>query len=204
LCEHSWRVVIDCYRTTAPLSFPPTVLSLAALYTAAMLQVGSTKPHKVPSSDGKDMSPASVINLIGNSGTWEQRFSASAGQVDDVTHSLLDLYITVLSIPSDLQTFASPSPVSPKETNPASKPASTLTTQASCTAFRLPAFWTPQTLTELKIHLREKRPSAAAPASGWTSVNEDDRREVEEAVEGMGQNDATVRFVWDQNGVALA
>jgi CTD kinase subunit beta len=48
----------------------------------------------------------------------------------------------------------------------------------------------------LKIHLRERRPGKATAMLGWpdTSPAEDEDRE---AVEGMGRNDMTVRFVWD-------
>jgi CTD kinase subunit beta len=64
------------------------------------------------------------------------------------------------------------------------------------TAFRLPPYWTPSTLTELKIRLRERRPGKAVTIAGWpdTSPAEGDEREI---IEGMGRNDATVRFVWD-------
>lgn len=57
-------------------------------------------------------------------------------------------------------------------------------------AYRLPVSWTAQTLTELKIHLRDRRPGAVL---GWDDEEEDDAAEME----GMGRNDTTVRFVWD-------
>ena len=94
----------------------------------------------------------------------------------DVTHTLLDLYITILSMPiSDF------SPVSPQDP-PTSQP----TTTPITTAFRLPPQWTPQTLTELKIQLRNRRPGSAAPTV---------QTEIDST--GMGQNDGTVRFIWD-------
>jgi CTD kinase subunit beta len=51
--------------------------------------------------------------------------------------------------------------------------------------------WTSQTITELKIHLRERRPGIPIPweeESDWPEA---------EGIEGMGKNDMTVRYVWD-------
>lgn len=123
----------------------------------------------------------------------------------DVTHYLLDLYITILSIPNPNELAHHPSPVSPKE-SPATN--STVPTQSpSTTAYSLSPFWTSQTLTEVKIRLRETRPGRAVPVgTGWigtmadTEGNPGQSREVEEAIEGMGQNDKTVRFLWDVAG----
>lgn len=90
-----------------------------------------------------------------------------------------------------LQLF-SPSPVSPHEPgNARSSRPSPAPTSGGMTAFRLPPFWTAQTLTELKIHLRERRPGAIA---AWDEM--EGEGELAD-MEGFGRNDATMRFVWD-------
>lgn len=64
----------------------------------------------------------------------------------------------------------------------------------SATAFRLPHMWTSQTLTELKIHLRERRPGIPIP---W-----EEETESQDGAEVMGKNDMTVRYVWDDEDEA--
>lgn len=85
-----------------------------------------------------------------------------------------------------------PSPVSPAEKPIA--PASNLTTPN--TAFTLPSMWNAQTLTELKIYLRTKRPGKPDIPSwpDWSTEGEEE----ESIVEGIGRNEGTVRFVWDK------
>ena len=95
--------------------------------------------------------------------------------------------------PSDPSFLSTPSPVSPKEplqTAATYHPASSLNT-----AYKLAIYWTAQKLTELKIELRNRRPdSAAVPLKGWPEAEANG--EGTEA-EGMGRNDATVRFIWE-------
>jgi CTD kinase subunit beta len=120
----------------------------------------------------------------------------------DITHALLDLYITVLSIVPEFAALASPSPVSPNDGGSVAKPVP-VPPEANV-AFSLPVFWTSQTLTELKIHLRDKRPRMLLPDDeGWVAADPVDEGRMGEAVEGIGQNETTVRFIWDEN-VALA
>lgn len=115
----------------------------------------------------------------------------------EVVHALLDLYHTVLSNPEN-QTLHTPSPVSPKE--PLGSAASTLAFSSSgATAFPLSAFWTPQTLTKLKISLRERRGGVTA-LLGWAT---EDAGETDKVAEGMGKNDVTIRFLWDEDLVAM-
>ncbi|KAL1410333.1 RNA polymerase II C-terminal domain kinase beta subunit [Vanrija albida] len=187
--QSAWRVAVDAHRTPAPLSYPPHAIALGSMYASALLSSGTTKPHegKVDDPEGKR-----VIALLGSEGPWEKDYSVSVGDVDEVAHAILDLYITILSTPANdpsLQIF-SPSPVSPREQAPSpgiSAPAAAPTTN---TAFKLPRPWTVQSLTELKIHLRERRPGAAP---SWEEL-EDDAADAD--AEGMGRNDITVRFVW--------
>jgi len=106
------------------------------------------------------------------------------------------LYITILSLPSEA---IHPSPVSPNDNSSPSNPASSLS--SGTTAFVLPSYWTTHTLTELKIHLRDKRPGKGLVA-GWVGVEESRAGDEESTVEGMGQNDGTVRFLWDREVAA--
>ncbi|BEI84882.1 hypothetical protein CcaverHIS002_0502830 [Cutaneotrichosporon cavernicola] len=89
-----------------------------------------------------------------------------------------------LGLPAD--ELFSPSPVSPREPSRSTRP-SPVPASVGGTAYRLAPKWTPQALTELKIHLRERRPGEMP----WDEESDG------EGVEGMGRSDATVRFVWD-------
>lgn len=189
----AWRVAVDCHRTPAPLSYPPHVIALGSIYAGALLGRERTTPHdsaqgeKAQEQGGKD-EHARIIALLGADGAWEAQYSASAGAVDEVAHALLDLYTTILSTPAtdpSLQLF-SPSPVSPRESSRSARPSPSPANVAGSTAYRLPPRWTPQALTELKIHLRERRPGDML----W-------EEESDEGAEEMGRSDVTVRFVWD-------
>ncbi|BEI92712.1 uncharacterized protein CcaverHIS019_0503400 [Cutaneotrichosporon cavernicola] len=174
----AWRVAVDAHRTFAPLSYPPHVIALGSIYTSALLASESTCPHSRKDS----------TLILGSEGPWQNQYSATAGAVDEVAHALLDLYTTILSTPASdpsLQLF-SPSPVSPREPSRSTRP-SPVPASVGGTAYRLAPKWTPQALTELKIHLRERRPGEMP----WDEESDG------EGVEGMGRSDATVRFVWD-------
>ncbi|KLT45359.1 cyclin-like protein [Cutaneotrichosporon oleaginosum] len=178
----AWRVAVDAHRTPAPLSFPPHVIALGSIYAAALLGSESTTPHAEGAKED------ATIQLLGKEGPWETEYAATAGAVDEVAHALLDLYTTILSTPAtdpSLQLY-SPSPVSPREASRSARP-SPAPASVGGTAYRLPTKWTPQALTELKIHLRERRPGEMP----WDEESDG------EGVEGMGRSDATVRFVWD-------
>lgn len=116
----------------------------------------------------------------------------------EVVHALLDLYHTVLSNPEN-QALQAPSPVSPKEPLGSTAATSALSSSGT-TAFPLSAFWTPQTLTKLKISLRERRGGLTA-MPGWAT---EDTGETDEVAEGMGKNDVTIRFLWDEDLMACA
>lgn len=177
--QQAWRVAVDAHRTPAPLSYPPHIIALGALYTSALLSSESTSPH-----DSTDP----VVAKLGSPGPWEEDYSAPADAVDDVAHSLLDLYNIIVSTPPNdpsLQLF-SPSPASPRENPRSGRPSPAPSTSLALTTYKLPPFWTSQTLTQLKIHLRDRNPGVMWPAE-----------EEAELPEGMGRNDGTVRFVWD-------
>lgn len=122
----------------------------------------------------------------------------------DVAHALLDLYITILTTPNtELTNPSTPSPVSPRDAPSPSHPTSSSNLSNNPTAslaFPLSTFWTGQTLTELKIHLRDKMPGNAV-TRGWVGVEMELNEELEGTVDGMGKNDGTVRFLWDPEPV---
>ncbi|WWC87796.1 uncharacterized protein L201_002688 [Kwoniella dendrophila CBS 6074] len=199
LCQTAWRVAVDCHRTQAPLSFPPHIIALGSIYTASLLLAETTKlPTNGIDHSDDIMTADKVVRLLSHEGSWEKELSASAGHVDDIAHHLIDLYTTILStLPDNQPNIHTPSPVSPKEPNP-STTQSVNTTTSSPTAFPLPLFWNSQTLTELKIQLRNSRPGGPSVHVGWSASGIEVQSENgEEAVEGMGQNEGTIRFLWD-------
>lgn len=111
----------------------------------------------------------------------------------DATHYLLDLYINATSTqPSQ--------PVEPSPISPAERPVPPGSQQSAANiAFSLPGFWNAQTLTELKIYLRTKRPGKT-DISTWPDMREEVAEE-EDIVEGIGRNEGTVRFLWDKQDV---
>ncbi|KAL7419738.1 RNA polymerase II C-terminal domain kinase beta subunit [Cryptotrichosporon argae] len=182
--QHAFCIAVDCHRTTAPLSFPPHVVSLASIYAAALFLAESTTLYEgTPTS-----ALATMARAFGAAGAWEAEYHTSVSAIDDVAHALLDLYITVLTTPPAEASPFSPSPSAAPALEPA-RAAAAPAISTTDTAFRLPAFWTAQTLTALKIALRDRR--GAAPA--W----DDGDSNVEGAIEGLGDNEATVRFLWD-------
>lgn len=202
--------LISSHRSHAPLSFPPHVIALSSLYTASVLLLENAHPHT--EYEGGEEEQRGMVKKFGNAGPWEASYHTSKDQIDgksphldalplsctqlivtDVTHALLDLYITILSIPiSDPAFLSSPSTISPKEIG-ATQP-STSSQSGVNTAFRIPTFWTSQTLTELKIHLRDRRPGSIV-LTPWV---EGDEVPLADASDGLGQNVGTVRFLWDE------
>lgn len=75
------------YRTQAPLSFPPHVMTLAAIYTSALLSLnGTDRPssdtQSTPSSNDEHVELSSLVNQLGNDGPWQAIYSASVDSVD--------------------------------------------------------------------------------------------------------------------------
>lgn len=73
------------YRTQAPLSFPPHVITLSAIYTCALL---SLEHNRHSNGDGKgqeamdDAEEREMAHMLGTEGIWEKRYHASADSVD--------------------------------------------------------------------------------------------------------------------------
>lgn len=175
-CKICWKVAVDSYRTPAPLSYPPHIIALGSIYTAALLTMESLS-FETPEIMDQTRTPRWIVELLGNTGSWEEDYVAGVTHVD---------------------ALQAPSPVSPKE--PLGSIAPTLALSSSgTTAFPLSAFWTPQTLTKLKINLRERR-GGLTTMLGWAT---EDTGETDKVAEGMGKNDVTIRFLWDEDLMAM-
>ncbi|KAI9632506.1 cyclin-like protein [Dioszegia hungarica] len=228
----AWRTAVDCYRTPVSLSYPAHTIALGSIYACALLTLAEPRPHdqeELPSASGAtpDNSPDQtwrrLAAIMGTAGSWEQDMHASAAEVNAIAQSTLDLHITILSTPpSDPQHALTPSPTSPRDAPSApSDPSASTSASAAIrssianTAFRLPAYWTVQTLTEMKVYLRERAPVGPGDGDGmevdgapeWgdeggeMGVIEAQEKE-EERKRRRGMNEGTTRFVWD-HGVAV-
>jgi CTD kinase subunit beta len=184
---------------------------LAGIYASALLSLETTDPGAAEpdAAPARKQYKALVANLS-TSGPWEEDYATTADLVDGksipyilrlelkltwyvaVTHYILDLYVNVQSLPAPTQGIE-PSPVSP----PGKTPTASNQPSSGNTAFPIPSFWTAQTLTELKIYLRNKRPGAASSPS-WPSSEMEEADVGDIASEGFGQNEGTVRFLWDK------
>ena len=203
------KELTDSYRTSAPLSYPPHLVAVAAIYASALLSLETADPSTFDASQATPESKRYkfMVDQLSTSGTWEEDYATTADLVDgqslftrivttdkvEVTHYLLDLYITVQSLPQTQ--ISNPSPDSPS-----GKPASTTATSSGNTAFPIPAYWTAQTLTELKIFLRNKRPGRV-DVSPWPMFTEEEGDVEQSPADGIGRNEGTVRFLWDESQV---
>ena len=74
------------HRTQAPLSFPPHIIALGSLYMASLLLLESTQPsslHHSPEQTGF-ATEFQIVDMLGKSGTWENKYAASAERVDGI------------------------------------------------------------------------------------------------------------------------
>ena len=138
-----------------------------------------------------------------------------------VAHNLLDLHMTILATPpSEAQHSLAPSPSSPLEPpgGASSRVRNGADNTIGNTAFRLSSYWTLEMLIDLKVWLREQRPSAAPTGVaameeaildgvlsgealfGATSAEQSTRDQGAR----LGKNEGTVRFVWGDDVVAGA
>ena len=74
---------MSSHRTPAALSFPPHVVALGSLYTASMLLLETTRSVvNGPTDSEAERGENDVVQLLGNSGAWEQDYFGTAEQVD--------------------------------------------------------------------------------------------------------------------------
>lgn len=174
------------------------------------------------------------VDTLGQAGSWEGRYSSLTSEVVgesghlphtatcdsahsrpyiEIVHSLLDLYVTAATAPAgDLYGPALPSPMSPAEriSDMASNPArSSRTSRAVNTDYKPSPRWNAQTLTQLKIRLREESSAGAAPArlpigDGSEADVLSHLVDVGEAVAQRGRQIATGRNVGEVWGAVIA
>jgi len=71
------------HRTPASLSFPPHIIALGSIYTASMLVVETTQPViSTPPDSQITKANVDIAQMLGRTGTWEERYSVTAGEVD--------------------------------------------------------------------------------------------------------------------------
>lgn len=80
----AWKVASDIHRTYAPLCYPPSTLALACLYTAALISP----------LDTASLSIVTHFQPTGVEREWEKQLRAKVEDVEEVVHTLLDLYTT--------------------------------------------------------------------------------------------------------------
>jgi hypothetical protein len=72
------------YRTSAPLSYPPHLVAVSAIYASALLSLESANPDTFDllSATPEHKSFKSVIAQLSASGTWEEDYATTADLVD--------------------------------------------------------------------------------------------------------------------------
>ncbi|UZJ51762.1 hypothetical protein CBS101457_001082 [Exobasidium rhododendri] len=108
----AWQVAADSHRTYAPLSFPPSTIAAASLYTASLLSLRCNRP----SAGAVDMMRR--FELAGQSTSrqqqeWEVMLCCTIDSVEDVVHSLLDLYGSAIAALPTSSTSTHMTPISP-------------------------------------------------------------------------------------------
>lgn len=72
------------YRTSAPLSYPPHLIAVSAIYASALLSLESANPDTFDPSSAtpEHKSLKSLIAQLSTSGTWEEDYATTADLVD--------------------------------------------------------------------------------------------------------------------------
>lgn len=109
LTKFAWRLVMDCYRTFLPLQYPPHTVALGGLFVACFLS-----SFEQPSSDDPEKKVAEEITRkLKQRGDWEVKFQTQVEDLEDITHTLLDLIIQFVQNPSLSTSPSTPSSPSP-------------------------------------------------------------------------------------------
>ena len=72
------------YRTSAPLSYPPHLVAVSAIYASALLSLETADPSTFDAlqatPEGKRYK--AMIDQLSTSGTWEEDYATTADLVD--------------------------------------------------------------------------------------------------------------------------
>ncbi|KAL7415299.1 cyclin-like protein [Mrakia frigida] len=209
VAQSAWRISVDSNRTLAPLLHPPHTVALASIYLASLL--GSlTSQLPAPDSAEESIDPVgteragcvALSEVLGSKGGWEGRFKGEVGGLEAITHSLLDLFIFVLSDlspPSITSSSSNPhqSPISDPDLSlsSSSNPSSSINATNAAAAQLCTPLWgkfQASDLTQLKIELHQKaagrKGNANATAGGKRKAEE------EEVVGGKRKSDPSVGY----------
>nr|GAT60276.1 predicted protein [Mycena chlorophos] len=179
LTKLAWRLTIDCHRTLVPLQFPPHIVALAGLYSAALLS-------SFEQPDGGDKTAHAIAEKLGQNGEWEEKYQAQVDDLEAIAHTMLDLLIQgaqAQTLNTSPRTPSSPSTnPSPRTPHPAVEPP-TSTLQ-----------WNTDQLMRLKIALRatehpqrQRQPLGSADPSALYNG---------EDIGLLGRSEGTVRFLF--------
>jgi CTD kinase subunit beta len=76
--------LMESYRTSAPLSYPPHLVAVAAIYASALLSLETADPSTFDASQATPESKRfkTMIDQLSTSGTWEEDYATTADLVD--------------------------------------------------------------------------------------------------------------------------
>lgn len=83
-------LIVYSYRTPAPLSYPPHIIALGSIYTAALLTMESLSLETAEIMD-QTRTPRGIVELLGNTGSWEEDYVAGVTHVDGQSFRLPSL-----------------------------------------------------------------------------------------------------------------
>ncbi|CAK5269903.1 unnamed protein product [Mycena citricolor] len=186
LTKLAWRLTLDCHRTLVPIQYPPHVVALAAIYTAALL-LSFEQP--AVREDDATKSPHEVAELLGANGSWEEKYQAQVDDLENIAHTVIDLLskLSQTGINTSPSTPSSPSPnPSPRTPRPEAQP-------------QPPEMYKADRLTRLKIAMRatEHTPRTRQPLGS----SDPSALYSGEDIGLLGRNEGTVRFLFGPPGV---
>ncbi|KAH7922586.1 cyclin-like protein [Leucogyrophana mollusca] len=187
LIKLAWRLTIDCHRTLVPIQYPPHVVSLGCLYTAALLSTIEPPPSPAQLSSGDDQE---LLTILKSKGSWERKFMAQAEDLEEIAHLVIDLLIQAAQ-----NTSANTSPRTPSSPSPHPSPRN----QGIAYQHPSPIPYKADQLIQLKIVMRQnerpQRPSKPLDNIDPSALYSGDE------VAMLGKNEGTVRFLFGPPGV---
>lgn len=203
LIHLAFRLAVDSCRTLVALTYPPHIIALACLYLASFFD-----PDHHNYSFGASASKPEKTEPHFEVG-WSRAFDTDTDDIEDICHSILDLFISLAAPLKSNQSPTSPSEVKPRRV-------SNLNTSTSSASGPFPSS---DQLTKLKISLRERsndhrgeidmdtkdeHPSKRIKLmAGLSHLDERSDEFQFEGRELLGRDDVTVRFIFGTTGSQL-
>ncbi|KAH7913074.1 cyclin-like protein [Hygrophoropsis aurantiaca] len=187
LIKLAWRLTVDCHRTLVPIQYPPHVVALGCLFTAALLSTLDPPPSPAQMEIDADQE---ILTFLKSSGSWEQKFMAQAEDLDEIAHLVIDLLIQAAqntSVNTSPRTPSSPSP------HPSPRNYGTIYPQQLAIPYKA------DQLIQLKIIMREnerrQRPRRPLENGDPSAIYNGDEAAM------LGRNEGTVRFLFGPPGI---